>query len=101
MAFYLEIWQEREKVCFESGEKLGSKPLLYMFHHVLPKRESGGFPQYRHCKWNIVILSWNAHTTAERNIDLTPKVKAYTEKLMQLHKSGKLDRIDPNRHFIT
>lgn len=74
--FYLEIWEEREHVCFSSGEYLGSEPLTLYFHHCLPKKQ---YPQYRYCKWNIVILSWSEHTKADNG--LNKKVNEYVETL--------------------
>jgi hypothetical protein len=60
--FYQAIWEEREHVCYETGHWLGLLPLRQFFHHVLPKRS---YPQYRYCKWNIVLLSPDTHTGIE------------------------------------
>lgn len=80
--FFAEIWGEREHVCFESGKFLGNEPLTVYFHHVLPKKSTtGGYPQYRYKKWNIVLLSFEHHSKAEVNDDFVPKVKAYKEKI--------------------
>lgn len=82
-ALYMEIWNEREHVDFETDEIIPF-PLSYNFHHVLPKKEGpGGYPQYRHCKWNIVLVGWSTHDKAERNVDLVPKIKAYRDKLLK------------------
>lgn len=86
MSFYLDIWLEREHRCFETGRLLGPKPLITYFHHVLPKQT---YPEYRHSKWNIVILHPDTHNQVETNIDLCPKVKALTEKLKQEVLDGK------------
>lgn len=80
--FYSEIWDERPHVCFETGVYLGEEPLTLYFHHVLEKGIER-FSKYRHKKWNIVLLSWEAHDQVRSNIDLTPKVKAYTQKLLK------------------
>jgi hypothetical protein len=80
---YLEIWEERAHVDFETGELI-LFPLSYNFHHVLPKKEGpGGYPQFRHEKWNIVLVDWNTHTKAERNIDLVPRIKTYRNELLK------------------
>lgn len=78
--FYLEIWIERDHVCFETGEYLGEEPLMTMFHHVLEKSK---YPEYRHDKWNIVLLKPEVHNQVHSNIDKTPKVKELTERLKE------------------
>lgn len=84
-AMYAEIWEERAHVDFETGELIMS-PATLNFHHVLPKKdEPGGYPQFRHEKWNVVLVSWNTHTKAERNIDLVPKIKAYRDYLLKTY----------------
>lgn len=75
---YQEIWAEREHKCFETGVNLPSEPLTLYFHHILPKAKH---PQFRHAKWNIVILHPDAHSQAEVNLDKCPRVKALTEHL--------------------
>lgn len=76
--FYAEIWEEREHVCFESGKNLPAGPFLTYFHHILPKAK---YPQYRHSKWNIVILHPDVHSQVETMLDKCPRVKAITEHL--------------------
>lgn len=78
--FYLEIWIEREPYCFETGEYLGDEPLITMFHHVLEKSK---YPQFRHEKWNVVLLTPDVHSQVHSNIDKCPKVKALTERLKE------------------
>lgn len=88
-AMYLEIWEERPHVDFETGEIIPF-PLSYNFHHVLPKKEGpGGYPQFRHEKWNIVLVNWQTHSKAENNIDLCPKIKAYRDYLIKTYIHGK------------
>lgn len=76
--FYQEIWNERPHMCFETYQNLPSEPLTLYFHHILPKAK---YPQYRHEKWNIVILHPDAHSQVEFNIHKCPRVKALTEHL--------------------
>ncbi len=78
--FYLEIWIERDNVCYETGEHLGNEPLMTMFHHVLLKSK---YPQYRHKKWNIILLKPDIHNQVHLNIDKCPKVKELTERLKE------------------
>jgi hypothetical protein len=83
---YLEIWEEREHVDFETGQLIEEAFSTLLFHHVLPKKTGiGGYPQFRHSKWNVVIVSWETHTKAESNIDLVPKIKAYRDHLLKTH----------------
>jgi hypothetical protein len=86
--FYLSIWTEREHVCFESGQHLGSEPLTVFCHHVLPKSIKR-FKKYRYSPWNIVLLTWANHTQAETLVKFVPKVKAYYDYLIK-----HLDEID-------
>lgn len=82
---YMEIWREREHVCFESGDNLGEEALTTYFHHVLPKEKSK-FPQYRHTKWNIILLSPRIHNTLEfGGMNKTPKVRMLYYKLLEKH----------------
>lgn len=81
--FFLEIWNEREHVDFETCEPIYGEPLTLYFHHVLAKRP-GEYPQYRYEKWNIIIVSWNTHTLAEGNQwKKIPKIAAYRDELLK------------------
>ena len=76
--FYQEIWDETiNKVCYETGQYLGREPLTTMFHHILEKSK---YPEYKFCKWNIVLLRPEVHEQVHLNIDKTPKVKALKKK---------------------
>jgi hypothetical protein len=81
---FAEIWNERPHIDFETGEPIYGEPLTLYFHHVLGKRKSA-YPQFRYEKWNIILVSWETHTKAENNLDLVPKIKAYTEQLKKQH----------------
>ena len=76
--FYQGIWEEREHIDFETGEFIPGEALNLYFHHVLPKSK---YPEYRHEKWNIVLVTWDTHSKAETNLDFVPKIKAYEAKL--------------------
>lgn len=89
-SFFLTLWYElkpEERVCYETGRQLLGVPLTIYFHHVLPKET---YPQYKYCKWNIVLLTWMQHDQAEINIDKTPKVKALRDELLKKHQNGEL-----------
>ena len=76
-AFYLEIWESRAHVCYETGKLLGRMNLC-MFHHVLPKQS---YPEFRHCAWNIVLLHPDVHNQVETCLDKCPKVHKLTQEL--------------------
>ena len=77
---FLEIWEEREHVCFETKEYLGSEPSTIYMHHVLPKEK---YDEYKYCKWNIVLLQWQIHASCENSMDNTPKVKRFHQFLLR------------------
>lgn len=78
---FLEIWNERPHYCEETGIQIYGEPLTTMFHHVLEKEENK-YPQFKLCKWNIMILLPEIHDQAHKNIDKTPKVKFKREYLL-------------------
>lgn len=84
---WAEIWEERDHVDFETGKPIYGDPLTLYFHHVLPKRPDGGYPQYRYEKWNIILVSWDTHTLAENNQwKKIPKIAAYRDELIKKYK---------------
>lgn len=95
IAFYMEIWKEREHVC----QNCGSRMLMvctFLFHHILPKRPRGGYPQYRYCKWNVWLLCWRCHDQHDNmNPDSTTIEKLRTEyyRLLKLHEDGTLETL--------
>jgi hypothetical protein len=81
---WAEIWEEREHIDFETGEPIYGEPLTLYFHHILPKRKNGGYPQFRYEKWNIVIVSWDTHTNCENhNWKKVPRITAYRDELIK------------------
>lgn len=77
---WAEIWEEREHLDFETDKPIYGEPLTLYFHHILGKKK---YPQFRYCKWNIVLVSWETHDKAERNLDLVPKIKQYKKELLK------------------
>lgn len=75
-----EIWQEREHVCHETGEKLYGEPLKSYFHHVLEKEM---YPQFRYEKWNMVLVSVATHYQIHNDITFCPRIKALKEQLLK------------------
>jgi hypothetical protein len=88
--FYLEIWDERDHICFETDQYLGNEPQTLFFHHVLEKGIRR-YKKYRHCKWNIVLISWQVHDQVGMDIDRCPKIKAYHDKLLKQIEDGTID----------
>lgn len=88
-AFYLSIWESMElpRRCFETDKLLPSEPLLTMFHHLLYKQV---YPEYRHSKWNIVVILPEVHSQTHTDSDKTPKIKALTLELKQKCLNGEL-----------
>jgi hypothetical protein len=80
--FYQEIWNEREHICFETGIYLGDESKTLFFHHVLEKG-TRAYKAYRHCKWNIVLISWQVHDQVGMDIDKCPKIKAYRDLIIK------------------
>lgn len=90
--FFLVIWNEREHKCENCDAKI-TELALFLFHHILAKRESGGYPEYRYCRWNIWILCWQCHDTNDNGNPDNPKLKklrAEYYRLLQLHDNGTL-----------
>ncbi|SEW21694.1 hypothetical protein SAMN05428988_3238 [Chitinophaga sp. YR573] len=79
--FYQEIWEERNGICEITGQSLGTEPLSTMFHHLLPKAK---YPQFRYCKWNIMMVKPEIHQQIEQDIDKVPAAKKKFEELMAL-----------------
>lgn len=86
MALYLEIWEERPHICFETGVHI-VKPMLYNFHHVLEKEN---YPEYRHCKWNIIIIHEDPHTQYHSCPGKTPKIEKLRAQLLEMHNNNNL-----------
>jgi hypothetical protein len=66
--FFTEIWEERDGICDVTGEFLG-EALSTMFHHLLPKAK---YPQFRYCKWNILLVKPDIHAQIEIDISKVP-----------------------------
>jgi len=70
MAFFLEIWGEREHVCYETGTYLGEEPNTMFFHHLLFKSK---YPEYCFLKENIVLLLPDIHAQMHTDPSKCPK----------------------------
>ena len=79
-ALYNEIWHERAGICAETGDKVPNSH--WCQHHVMIKSI---WPQYRHCKWNILTLSINSHQQAELDVTKMDYTYNYTRFLRDNH----------------
>lgn len=78
--FFMEVWEERGGICEVTGLFLG-EPLATMFHHLLPKSR---YPEYRYCKWNIMLVAPDVHAQIEVDI---AKVPVADQRLRELKRS--------------
>lgn len=77
---FMEIWEERGGICEVTGVFLG-EPLATMFHHLLPKSK---YPEFRYCKWNIMLVAPDVHAQIESDIS---KVPVADQRLQELKRS--------------
>lgn len=78
LAFFREIWAEREHKCEVTGEELNEFNVAY-FSHVLTK---GAYPAFRHKKENIVLMTPDIHFEWEFTDRKNPKL-AWVKDLAQ------------------
>jgi hypothetical protein len=92
---FLKIWDERQDdngycYCFETGKALSRstyREISACYDHVLEKEL---YSQYTLVRKNIIIVSPEAHHQKGMNMDFTPKIRAYREELLNLHKQNSL-----------
>jgi hypothetical protein len=58
IAFFQEIWAEREHYCEVTGEFLGDEFNVVFFSHLLTK---AAYPRFRNYKKNIKLMSFRIH----------------------------------------
>ncbi len=58
IAFFKEIWAERDHKCVVTGEDLGDEFNVCFFSHILTK---GSYPKFRYNKKNLILMSFQAH----------------------------------------
>ncbi len=91
---YFSLWDERADDdgwvrCFESGKWLPEnlKFNLNCYSHILSKSK---YPQYKKEKWNIKIVSPEAHNTYECSPEKAPHQNELRIKYLEQIKDGKL-----------
>lgn len=94
-AWFRELWDEREDesgymYCFETGKPMHASKYrsnTSCYDHVLEKSK---YKQYKYLKKNIVIILPEIHYQKTRDIDRTPRIKRYRDKLIALHEDNRL-----------
>ncbi len=76
---FKEIWEERPRICFVSGEAIKGFN-VQCFAHVLPK---GSFPTLRLEKYNIVLLTPEMHFMYDHEVHKAKKLPQF-DKLFEL-----------------
>lgn len=77
--FYLKVWNSGAHIC-ENCSKYLSEPLLQYFHHSLYKAI---FPQYRHAKWNIMLLCSDCHNQTHTDASKVPFIEQRRLQLLK------------------
>ena len=72
----LEIWNERPHKCEITGEKIEFSPIV--FSHILSK---GAYPEYRHKKENIMLVTARIHQIWEFEGDILTKEPRLQKKI--------------------
>lgn len=77
---FKEIYIEHlTKTCFECNRKVDGASSIN-FHHALYKSK---YPKFALEKWNILLVCYECHEKTHTNLEKTPKIKEYTEKLKE------------------
>lgn len=94
--WFKTLWKEREDEngwirCFETDVLMHRDDYMEnisVYDHVLEKNR---WPEYKFLPENIVIIRPHVHNQKGINIDKTPRIKEYREKLLNLHYENKLN----------
>lgn len=76
--FFLKIWGKRPHYSEIDGTPLGSEPLTLFFHHIMGKKK---YPELAFEEENIILLSWDQHSSVEANPYKYEKINYIREKL--------------------
>ena len=83
--FFLQIWKKKPHYSEVSGTYLGSEPLTIFFHHILPKEK---YPKAAFDEENIILLTFDEHTTVENDIYKYEKINEKRELLKQKYEGA-------------
>ena len=77
---FQQIWQERPQYSEVSWTKLGWEISSVYFHHILPKER---YKEAMFDKDNIILLTWDEHTSVENNPTKYEEINKRREKLKE------------------
>lgn len=77
--FFISLWKKLPHYSMVSGKYLGKEPLTVFFHHILPKEK---YPQAAFDKDNIVLLTFDEHTTVENDMYKYEKINELRKQLL-------------------
>lgn len=78
--FFLQIWKKRLHYSQVSMDYLGKEPLSVFFHHILPKSK---YPQAEFDEENIILLTFDEHTTVENDMYKYEKINEKRKYLLE------------------
>lgn len=87
---FMEVWNEREHICFESNQLIKGSPSPINFHHILEK-STHRYKKYMFCKWNIVIVTPEVHALCHSNMNAVPRIQKLTKDLFLKDLVGELE----------
>ena len=77
--FFYDIWKKRRHLSEVSGTYLGKEPLTIFFHHILAKEK---YPQAAFDESNIILLTFDEHTTVENDMYKYEKINELRKQLL-------------------
>ena len=78
--FFYGIWKKRQHYSEVSDTYLGKEPLTVFFHHILPKEK---YPQAAFDEDNIILLTFDEHTTVENDMYKYEKINELRKQLLK------------------
>ena len=84
--FFLQVWKHRKHYSEVSNTYLGKEPLTIYFHHILPKEK---YPQAAFDEKNIVLLTFDEHTSVERDMYKYEKINELRKQLLDKYNQWK------------
>ena len=83
--FFLSVWKKRPHYCTVCGRWLGTEPLSYNFHHVIPKNQQKTYSiDITYDEKNIVLVDLDCHGVLE-NGRLTPFLEILKTELEEYY----------------
>lgn len=83
--FFMSIWRNCPHYCTVCGKGLGSEPLSYMFHHVVPKQRQKNYSiDITYDENNTIIVCLDCHSVIEGGNE-TPAIKRLKSDLLKYY----------------